>query len=545
MLLELLRAAFPMCSSTIPSSFYEAKRKLRDLGLGYETIHACKYDCVLYWKEFAYLQHCPICGEARNKRVETDDVLRHPADAEGWKHFDSEYPDFASDPRNVRLGLALDGFNPFGQMSTSYKTNFFMSLLIPSPRSPGREIDVYLQPLIEELKELWTFGVRWSTKGYGACPICMGDRSSFGIRGRISFMGHRRYLPVWRRSRLHDGKVLELRESANLFDDFFSLAMGPSFDVRCYNGCIVGGLRFHTSELDSRCTTQNSEVMVIGESDAKLEHHVAVNGPILMMIAPGAEKPISPHVVRFSQVIGVCVRKTFPVRCLKWADVGKEYIEVVKGDLQWFFVLDFNDQAMNRFVEHQMLTTFKEFWGDCHRHFKKYSHPEEACANPLNILEQSWTNKATRQKQPYNHSSGSKSFLQRRHELAEKKGSRSTMWSCFEKYTFELERSYRKLQRMQSNAGTPVPAYPEGSQPLFGDEICDQKGIPDALYCIDIGDVGRGIPDAVLVMHRKFVSRRVSSDVRPDIVKDVGNRNPYVVLASSDVMLCRESLALL
>ncbi|TYK08760.1 NBS-LRR type resistance protein [Cucumis melo var. makuwa] len=65
MLLELLRAAFPMCNSTIPSSFYEAKRKLCDLGLGYETIHACKYDCVLYWKEFADLQHCPTCGEAR------------------------------------------------------------------------------------------------------------------------------------------------------------------------------------------------------------------------------------------------------------------------------------------------------------------------------------------------------------------------------------------------------------------------------------------------------------------------------------------------
>ncbi|KAL0560440.1 hypothetical protein IC582_000845 [Cucumis melo] len=196
----------------------------------------------------------------REKRVEIDDVLRHPADAEGWKHFDSEFPDFASDPRNVRLGLASDGFNPFGQMSTSYsmwpvvllpynlppwkcmkETNFFMSLLIPGPKSSGREIDVYLQPLIEELKDLWTFEVRtydsltsqffqlyaallwtindfpaygdlsgWSTKGYQACPICMGDRSSFEIRGRISFMGHRRYLPqnhVWRRSRLHDGKV--------------------------------------------------------------------------------------------------------------------------------------------------------------------------------------------------------------------------------------------------------------------------------------------------------------------------------------------------
>ncbi|TYK11142.1 CACTA en-spm transposon protein [Cucumis melo var. makuwa] len=86
------------------------------------------------------------------------------------------------------------------------------------------------------------------------------------------------------------------------------------------------------------------------------------------------------------QAIGVCVRKTFPVRYLKWADVDKKYIEAVKGNLQQFFVLDFNDQAMNRFVEHQMLTTFKEFQTDCHRHFKKYSDLEEARANPPNTL---------------------------------------------------------------------------------------------------------------------------------------------------------------
>ena len=56
----------------------------------------------------------------RDKRVETDDVLRHSADAEGLKHFNSEFLDFASDPQNVRLGLALDRFNSFGHMSTSY-----------------------------------------------------------------------------------------------------------------------------------------------------------------------------------------------------------------------------------------------------------------------------------------------------------------------------------------------------------------------------------------------------------------------------------------
>ena len=49
-------------------------------------------------------------------------------------------------------------------------------------------------------------------------------------------------------------------------------------------------------------------------------------------------------------------------------------------------MLDCNDQAMNGFVEHQMLDTFKEFRDDCHRHFKKYIDPKEACANPPHIL---------------------------------------------------------------------------------------------------------------------------------------------------------------
>lgn len=32
-------------------------------------------------------------------------------------------------------------------------------MLIPGPKSPGNNIDVYLQPLIDELKELWSNGV--------------------------------------------------------------------------------------------------------------------------------------------------------------------------------------------------------------------------------------------------------------------------------------------------------------------------------------------------------------------------------------------------
>jgi hypothetical protein len=72
----------------------------------------------------------------------------------------------------VRLGLISNGFNPFGNMSNSHntwpvmlvlynlprmcmkQTSFILSLIIPGPSSPGMGIDVYLQPLIEELQEL-------------------------------------------------------------------------------------------------------------------------------------------------------------------------------------------------------------------------------------------------------------------------------------------------------------------------------------------------------------------------------------------------------
>ena len=83
------------------------------------------------------------------------------------------YIEFSSDPRNVRLGLAVDGFNLYGNMSTTHstwpviliscnlppcmcmkKSYFMLSLLISGPTSLGNDIDVYLQPLVEELKEL-------------------------------------------------------------------------------------------------------------------------------------------------------------------------------------------------------------------------------------------------------------------------------------------------------------------------------------------------------------------------------------------------------
>ena len=161
----------------------------------------------------------------KEKRLHEDGVLRHPGDSEVWKDFGNQYPWFAHDARNVRLGLAIDGFNPFGTMSNNYsmwpivlvpynvppwkcmkESLFMMSLLISGPHALSKHMDIYLHPLIDELKELrhdgiqkfdmssgdyfrmhacllWTihdfptYGILsgWSTKGYKACPTCNED----------------------------------------------------------------------------------------------------------------------------------------------------------------------------------------------------------------------------------------------------------------------------------------------------------------------------------------------------------------------------------
>ena len=59
-LLELLIDAFFQIKE-FPSSYYEAMKLINDLGLGYEKIHACPNDCMLYWGEFAQNNECHAC----------------------------------------------------------------------------------------------------------------------------------------------------------------------------------------------------------------------------------------------------------------------------------------------------------------------------------------------------------------------------------------------------------------------------------------------------------------------------------------------------
>jgi len=126
-------------------------------------------------------------------------------------------------------------------------TNFMLSLIIPGPKAPGNDIDVFLQPLIDELKVLWQVGVRtydahskeffdmfamlmwtvhdfpgytnvsgWSTKGFLACPNCHKYTCSERLCHRKTWccMGHRRFLEAdhkWRTNRTSFNKRPERR----------------------------------------------------------------------------------------------------------------------------------------------------------------------------------------------------------------------------------------------------------------------------------------------------------------------------------------------
>lgn len=271
---DMMKRCCPDKGVNIPSNFYEAKKMLGPLLLPKEKIHCCVDGCMLFYKEDSKLDACKFCGQDRYeisrqgqvKRVArsvltylplgprlqrlymcsqtAEDMtwhsttrtehgfMQHPRDGSAWKHFDEVFPDFANEPRNVRIGLCTDGFSAFASFGKQHscwpviccvynlppglcmKDPFlFLSLILPGPKNPGKNLDVYLRPLIDELKDLWSIGVDtydsnleqnfnmrvalmwtisdfpafgmlsgWSTHGKLACPYCMGENKAIRLK---------------------------------------------------------------------------------------------------------------------------------------------------------------------------------------------------------------------------------------------------------------------------------------------------------------------------------------------------------------------------
>ncbi|GJV56407.1 hypothetical protein Tco_1457412 [Tanacetum coccineum] len=142
--------------------------------------------------------------------------MQHPVDGRAWKNFDTKYPDFSREPRNVRLGLAADGFNPFGNLSQG----FSMWPVRFWARKGVETIDVASVPEVqyESVWFLWTindflldsslYWVAW--QGYRHGPTCNKDTLSVRVLSKTAYVGHRRFLKKphkWRSSREFNGQT--------------------------------------------------------------------------------------------------------------------------------------------------------------------------------------------------------------------------------------------------------------------------------------------------------------------------------------------------
>ncbi|XP_038687493.1 uncharacterized protein LOC119986872 [Tripterygium wilfordii] len=289
---HLMKETMPE-DNRMPADFYQTKKSMSKLGLGYQRINCCTSGCMIYYKDDANERQCKFYGADDYKPRRTErgnfkdisvkriwylpliprpqrlysstvtakemrwhyehrsesNILCHPSDGEAWKHFDRTYRDFASDPRNIRLGLCADGFTRFGQSGKNYSCwpiiltpynlppgmcmkREFMSLtvIILGPQNLKSKINVYIQPLIDELNQLWCEGVitydvytkenfvmravlmwtindfpaygmlcGWMTQGKLAYPCCMERSKAFTLKnGRKNswFDCHRQFLDM-------------------------------------------------------------------------------------------------------------------------------------------------------------------------------------------------------------------------------------------------------------------------------------------------------------------------------------------------------------
>jgi hypothetical protein len=81
------------------------------------------------------------------------------------------------------------------------QSSFILSLVIPGPSSPEMNIDVYLQPRISELQELWNVGVRTfdvSMKNYFVLRAALIGQLMTSLLMQIclaGLLGVKRYVP--------------------------------------------------------------------------------------------------------------------------------------------------------------------------------------------------------------------------------------------------------------------------------------------------------------------------------------------------------------
>ena len=207
-LLKVVQGMLPE-ENTLPKSYYEVKKILCWMGMEYKKIHTCPNDCILYIHEFEEMQKCSRCRVSGYK-VKDDDECSNDESIEKvpWRRCYDIFLSFlglsiclpmemmqktlhgmqieeitmecstiwlippSGRGLNFRLGLVTYGMNPFGSLSIKHsswpillviynlapwlcmKQKYMMLfMMISGSRQSGNDIDVYLSPLIEDLRK--------------------------------------------------------------------------------------------------------------------------------------------------------------------------------------------------------------------------------------------------------------------------------------------------------------------------------------------------------------------------------------------------------
>nr|GEV84556.1 hypothetical protein [Tanacetum cinerariifolium] len=227
----------------LPPSYYAIKKTFIRIRLAYESIHVCVNDCFLFCgvanKDVNFSL---VCNTSRWKDSKTPgkkfpkkvlcyfSIIPRLQHLYKSSHTAKEMTWHATgkctkpEPRNVRLGLAADAFNPSGNPSQSYN---MWPMILTTYNLPMPLIDdlkaLWAKPSVETIyvatgqkfnmraMVLWTINdfparsslSRWSGQGYKTCPTCNEDTPYVHVLGKTSYVGHRRFLKnphKWRRS---------------------------------------------------------------------------------------------------------------------------------------------------------------------------------------------------------------------------------------------------------------------------------------------------------------------------------------------------------
>nr|GEV36404.1 hypothetical protein [Tanacetum cinerariifolium] len=228
-LLGLLKKNLPASNEMVEKT-YQAKKLMRMMGSGYKKIHVDNKTHKVYENIPAKVMwYYPIIPRLKRlfklesisedlrwhatRRI-TDGVLRHPADSHAWRTIDEKFLKIAKDLRNLRLGISADGVD----VNSGTRHHRYL----------GNDIDVFLEPVVDDLHTLFEIGVDtydastkenfnlrvvvlWmindypaigtlcgcSYSGFKGCVVCGKDTYSVRLSAssKQSYARHRRYLP--------------------------------------------------------------------------------------------------------------------------------------------------------------------------------------------------------------------------------------------------------------------------------------------------------------------------------------------------------------